>query len=108
MQCYEAREGEGAQRTIDHFITQLWATSFITNMSLIKLQILYIPLSSSGFNLTKYLGHWSLHFEIYSYIYIFISKSTAIAAVATLVEGAHGIWYTNVTFTTLISLLGPL
>ena len=42
---------------------------FITNMSLIKLQILYIPLSSSGFNLTKYLGHhWSLHFEIYSYV----------------------------------------
>ena len=51
----KAREGEGTQRTIDHFITQLWAR-FITNMSLIKLQILYIPLSSSGFNLTKYLG----------------------------------------------------
>ena len=40
------------------------------------------------------------------YYYIFISKSTAIAAVAALVEGAHGIWYTNVTFTTLISLTG--
>ena len=38
------------------------------------------------------------------YVYIYISKSTAIAAVAALVQGAHGIWYTNVTFTTLITV----